>query len=79
MIPFNDPMSSKPKDWKRITFAENQPQYQDLPAVVGPNGEVVTEWILDPVELIKLKSGGRIRLTLLTYGDPLQPIRLEVT
>lgn len=68
-----------PKGWRALTFASGQPEYKILPAVVGPNGEVKTEWILTPEEFEKLKLGGRIQLTLLTFGKPLQPIKLEVS
>lgn len=55
------------------TFAKDQPEYQPLPAYVGPNGEVVSCWELTMRERIQVLETGRLYLTQLTFGQPLQP------
>jgi hypothetical protein len=66
--------------YRRVVYAENQPQYVPLPAYQGPHPEheVVTEWELTEDELGQLVHGGRVRLRLWTFGHPLQPVKLEV-
>lgn len=67
-------------------FAEDQPEYIPLPARIGimplpgANGEldgaiaVSTCWKLSEEELEQVKKEGVIYLTVLTFGNPLQPI-----
>lgn len=67
-----------PEGSRRVTYAKDQPQYLPLPAVVDPSGVVTTEWELTVEELETLMVGGRLRLHLHTFNQPLQPVRLEV-
>lgn len=60
-----------------VVFAQDQPQYVPLPASVDPEGLVMTEWEPTAEELDRLLCGGRIRLWVHTFGEPLQPISLE--
>lgn len=62
---------------KLVTFAKDQPQYIPLPASVDAHGVVMTEWEPTEEELDRLLSGGRIRLWVHTFGNPLQPVRVE--
>lgn len=59
-------------------FAKNQPQYEQLPALVDREGVVVTEWDPNKDEIARLCAGGRIRLYVHTFGRALQPLRVEV-
>lgn len=66
------------QDTQAVVFAKNQPEYLPLPSRVYEDGTVVTEWEPSDEELERLKIGGRIRLTVLTFNRPLQPVILEV-
>ena len=61
-----------------VTFAEDQPEYQALPASVDGEGLVMTEWELTSDELERIVRGGRVRLWVYTFGRALQPVQLEV-
>lgn len=67
-----------PEGSRRVVYAKDQPEYIPLPAIVSPDGVVLTEWELSAEELHTLFVGGRLRLHVLTFGQPLQPVRLEV-
>lgn len=62
---------------RKVVFAENQPQYRPLPALVTPAGVVTTLWELSAEDLALLFCGGRIRLCVHTFGKPLQPVSLD--
>jgi hypothetical protein len=63
-----------------VVFGANQPEYSPLPARVDPLGAVVTEWEFEPDETWKLnlRAGLRVRIHILTRGQPLQPLRVEL-
>lgn len=67
-----------PDAWQRITFAKDQPQYEPLPACVSPSGAVMTEWEPTAEERAQISAGGRVRLMLFTFGQPLQPVMVSV-
>lgn len=75
--PIECPMDDE-HNFVRVVFAENQPQYQPLPAIKTMDGRVITEWELTAEELAQIMESGRLRLTILTFGQPLQPVKLEV-
>lgn len=63
------------------TYAEDQPQYQPLPAFKVPNdpeGRIVCCWRLSFVERLKVLFTGLIWHEILTFNQPLQPQLLEV-
>jgi hypothetical protein len=63
--------------FKSVIFAKDQPQYLQLPA--NTNGhQVETKWKLSLRERVKCVLTGNLYLTLMTFGQPLQPIRLSV-
>jgi hypothetical protein len=64
-----------------VVFAKDQPQYHPLPASVSDDGVVMTEWEPTAEELAGLLAGGRIRIRIWThtFGQPLQPISVEVS
>ncbi len=64
---------------KYVVFAKDQPQYTPLPAICFDDGKVLTEWVLSEDERARLIAGERIRLWTWTFGQPFQPVRLEVT
>jgi hypothetical protein len=63
--------------WETV-FAKDQPEYLQLPAVVTPGGMVTTRWRLCLVERIRLLFTGSLYLQVLTFGKPLQPVKLLV-
>jgi hypothetical protein len=60
-------------------IAKDQPQYDPLPALLFPDGRVVTEWEPTEEERARIAAGERIRLSVWTFNSPLQPVLLEVT
>ena len=64
-----------------VIFGANQPEYIPLPAErVGKpeTGQINTCWALSPDELKKVQETGQIYVSLLTFGQPLQPILVSV-
>lgn len=59
-------------------FAKDQPQYLPLPANVSRDGYVETKWRLSLKERIKILLSGSLYLHLMTFNQPLQPVRLSV-
>jgi hypothetical protein len=65
-------------DLTEVIFAKNQPQYIPLPAVVVDDGtRVITRWQFSWRERLRILFGGSLWLSLLTFGNPLQPIHLD--
>lgn len=62
-----------------VVFAKDQPQYLPLPANLFPDGKVLTEWTFTEEERALIARGENIRLWIWTFGQPLQPVALEVT
>ncbi len=63
---------------KAVVYAAEQPQYRPLPALVSEEGAVFTEWELTRDERDAVARGARLILSLMPFGGPLQPVRLEV-
>lgn len=66
---------------QNIVFAEDQPQYQPLPAFRNNDsefGEVVSCWQLTLRERLKILFTGKIWLCLLSYKKPLTPSYMTV-
>jgi len=61
-----------------VTFAKNQPPYLPLPAYRDANGMVTSCWGLGLKERIKVLFTGKMYLNILTFNQPLQPVRLMV-
>lgn len=67
----------KPVKFKHhnVVFAEDQPEYQPLPAlkIEGPEGHVVTCWKLSFWERVRILFLGKIWLNLMSFNQPLTP------
>ena len=67
----------RPSEFKQCNgiYAENQPQYLPLPVhrVKAKEGEVISCWLCDFTERLKILFTGRIYLSCLTFNNPLQP------
>lgn len=59
-------------------YAKDQPEYLPLPAHRTEDGQVTSCWELDEDEIQQIIRDKKIYLTLLTFGDPLQPIMISV-
>lgn len=60
---------------QNCTYAEDQPEYQPLPALKMDNetGDVISCWNLSIKERIKVLFSGKIWLSLMTFNKPLTP------
>lgn len=68
-------------DGANIVFGANQPEYQPLSAeFVGKpeTGQINTCWELSPDERKQIQETGKIWVSLLTFGQPLQPVLVSV-
>lgn len=63
---------------QNVVVAKDQPEYIPLPAYVspGPTAGVTSCWELSPEDLAEVQRTGRVFVTQLTFGGPLQPVRL---
>jgi hypothetical protein len=61
---------------KEIVIAKDQPQYTPLPAIIA-KPYVFTRWRLSWRERLRILFSGNLWLVLMTFGKPLQPVRLE--
>jgi len=61
-----------------LTYAENQPEYNPLPAHKDMFGRVTSCWKLTFRERIKILFTGKIWLILLSFNKPLTPSLLKV-
>lgn len=59
-----------------VTFAKDQPQYIPLPALIDGN-YVLTQWQMTWADRLRALFTGRIHLAILTFGQPLQPVKLS--
>jgi hypothetical protein len=68
-------------DGVNVVFGANQPEYQPLPAErVGKpkTGQINTCWELSQDELKQIQETGKIWLSVLTFGQPLQPVLVSI-
>lgn len=63
--------------YEDVTFAKDQPEYIPLPAITDGN-YVETKWRLSWRERLTTALRGNLYLSVLTFGRPLQPVRLSV-
>ena len=61
-----------------IEIAKDQDQYITLPAHMDSDGTVTSCWSLTWWERFKLLFSGHLFLQILTYGKPLQPLKMSV-
>jgi hypothetical protein len=59
---------------QNIIFAKDQPEYNPLPALKMPDGEVYTCWQFSEDEWNKMSVNRCFFLKQLTFNQPLQPI-----
>lgn len=59
-------------------YGEGQPQYEPLPVLLFPNGQVISCWQLSEEEKKRVAETGQIWLSQLTFNRPLQPVFMTV-
>jgi hypothetical protein len=65
-------------DLPETVIAENQPEYENLPAIQCGKGIILTRWKLTDEEIEIVKETGDIYLFMWTFGKPVMPIALQV-
>jgi hypothetical protein len=65
---------------QNIVFAENQPEYQQLPALKldTKEGQVISCWKLNFLERVIILFTGKMWVSLMTFNKPLTPTFLSV-
>jgi len=65
---------------QNTTFAKDQPEYGQLPALVinSPQGEVISCWKLSFREKVKILFTGKLWVSLMMFGKPLTPSMFSV-
>ena len=58
---------------QNVVFAKDQPEYLPLPAMRTLDGEVTSCWGMTWRERLRVLWTRRVYITLLTFGEPLQP------
>lgn len=57
-----------PAGSRAIVIAKDQPEYQDLPSVRTPDGQVITRWTFSEAERRAIFLGEDLYITLLSHG-----------
>lgn len=65
-------------DLPETVIAENQPEYENLPAIQCGEGIILTRWKLTDEEIKIVKETGDIYLFMWTFGKPVMPISLQI-
>jgi hypothetical protein len=77
--PFNGPVVAGLEDFE-VVYAKDQPEYLPLRTLVSDTKElnVMSRWTLTPEQRAAIAAGADIFLELMTWGHPLQPIKMRV-
>ncbi|WP_277496496.1 hypothetical protein [Elizabethkingia anophelis] len=69
-----------PKEFEEANdaFAKNQPEYKPLPVHIIEDGKVVSCWEFTDEEIEKIKQTKCLYLTMMPFGQPLQPVYITV-
>jgi hypothetical protein len=75
-VNYPTPELPKPRTgFRAVIFAKDQPEYLQLPALTNGH-QVETQWKFSLRDRLRILFSGRVWLTFLTFGKPLQPSRL---
>jgi hypothetical protein len=66
-----------PADSRALIVAEKQEEYESLPSIVTPAGQVITRWELTDEERKAIFLGTDVYVTLLSAGR-ISPFRISV-
>lgn len=61
-----------------VVYAKNQPQYNPLPSIKQRDGCVITRWAMSWRERFKVLLTGSVYLEVMTFNQPLQPLKMSV-
>jgi len=61
-----------------IVKGQGQPQYQPLPVLQSTIGRAMSRWEFTHEEREAIAIGADLYITVSTFGDPIQPIRVDV-
>ncbi len=68
-----------PDGTKQVVVAEHQAPYKPLPSLITPDGQFVSQWLLEPNDLELIKNGVPITLVLMMGQLDFQvPVKLAV-
>ena len=77
MTPVSPVLAPEWKSREKI-YAENQPEYQQLPVLRNSTGVVLSRWHLTDKERKAIADGADVFLSIWTFMQPLQPLRIEI-
>lgn len=63
---------------EEVVYAKDQPEYNPLPSIKQPDGCVVTRWEMTWRERFKAFFVGSVYLEVLTFNQPLQPLKMSI-
>ena len=63
---------------RAATLADDQPEYLPLPVRIDPQGIVYSAWELTQEERQAIALGAVVIVSSMTFGTPLQPLRVFV-
>ncbi len=63
---------------REVIYAKDQPEYNPLPAERWKDGTVVSKWKFSWKERLNILFNGSIYLSILTFNNALQPVRLSI-
>lgn len=72
------PLDRFPPGTREVIFAKDQPEYSPLHVYMQPDGIVHSCWMPDEHEIKAILAGEPIVIEVLTFGRPLQPLRVFV-
>ncbi len=61
-----------------IVYAKDQPEYAPLPVIRNSTGVVLSRWKLTDSEREAVAAGADVFLSIWTFNQPLQPLRIEI-
>jgi hypothetical protein len=70
-------MKSIAFEGQNIVIAENQKEYESLPALAQTNGIITFCMQLDAAEVDKILTEKKVNITVLNFGGPVQPISVS--
>ena len=74
-----DPVELEPpsSSIRKVIIAEHQEEFSNLPALVYPEGSILTSWKMTDEERAAIFAGAELRLWVWTLG-PFPPVALRV-
>lgn len=75
-----EPVKPNIEGFPELRLGENQDEFSTLPATLAYDADgnfiIVTRWRLTEEERAAVAAGGDLYLTVLTFGQPFQPVLL---